>query len=697
MLKNLKITTRVVALAVFLLVFSGIVVGMLFGTMRTLSIEKSDSNILKEAQSVTVEYSEEFSAIYSLVESYAMSVENSILYGKSDRQDVVAMLERSLKHHPSIVAHGCGLEPNKFDGKDNQYKGNTEAGSDASGRYLAYVSLDSSGKALVDVLTGYDMPGDGDWYIVPMKTGGTFVSEPYYYDIAGVSTLMFTISAPIKIDGTPIGVVTADISLNPVQEKIQKSLVTERDVKSVMTTESGYIVASSLDSLRIGGNVQDTVFETSMKAQSDVLVTNVEGLEHSQVIAKAAVKIGNADQNWFFFRVVPESIAYRGYKFQRDVTIAIIVIALVGAIVMAGLIRRSIRKPISLFQNSMGIVSSGDLRSIKSFGTRDELGLLSDDFSKMVDNVRGTMVDVLKSSASVLEASSEMSNITDNINDNIGNVTTIVEEIAQANVKLAADIEEIVKKSYTLGEIIDNNKAVVGNAGEVTKSSMQTSIESSAILTELDRNTQVTRERSGDIAEAVASVNSSIASITNITTIIDAIASQTNLLALNASIEAARAGEAGKGFSVVAEEIRKLAEQTGEATKEIKNVVDAVVTKSGNAVETVSLVQDALREQFEVIRKTIQAFEEINRSFGDIQTSIDRMAKDSQIMDANKAEILDAITNIAAVSQETTAATEEATSTMHVQRAEIESLAEYANEIRNLSDNLKDSINRFTV
>ncbi|MDO4753981.1 MAG: cache domain-containing protein, partial [Bacillota bacterium] len=373
MLKNLKITTKVVALTLFLLGFSGLIVVMLFNTMRSLSIEKSDLDILKQAQSMTTEYSEEFSKIYALVESYAMSVENSILYKKSDRQDVVSMLERSLKNHPSIVAHGCGLEPNRFDGKDNMFRGNTKAGSDADGRYLAYVSLDSSGNALVDVLTGYDMPGDGDWYIVPMKTGETFVSEPYYYDIAGVSTLMFTISAPIKIDGKPIGVVTADISLHPVQEKIQKSLITEEDVKSVMTTESGYIVASSLDTLRIGGNVKDTVFETSLKAQESILVTDVEGLSRSQVIAKAEVTIGNADQSWYFFRVVPAGAAYKNYKFQRDVTIAIIVIALVGAIVMAWLIRRSIRKPIQLFQASMGTVSSGDLRSMQSFGSKDEL------------------------------------------------------------------------------------------------------------------------------------------------------------------------------------------------------------------------------------------------------------------------------------------------------------------------------------
>lgn len=698
MLRNMKITTRVVALAVFLLVFSSIVVTMLFTTMRTLSLEKANRDISDQASWITEVYSKEFTQVYNLVENYAKYVENSVARGKADRQEVIYMLGRSLKENPNIVGHGCGLEPNKFDGKDSLFKGKKSEGSDANGRYLAYVALDGTGKPTTDVLTGYDIPGEGDWYIVTMKTGQTYVTEPYYYDVNGVSTLMFTIAAPIKVNGTPVGVVTADISLRPVQERFAESLKSDGNVRSVLATHNGYIVASSVDDYKVDADLTNLILGKHVeKMDGDIFHSKIEGLRGEQTIAITDVHFGEAEQTWDLFRIVPTNVALSSYLTQRNITIVVIFVALVGVILFSWVIRNSIRRPIRQFQSQMGVVGSGDFRDVKSFGTRDELGVLSENFSAMIGNVSSTLSEVSRSSNTVLDAATNMSQITHSTNDNISNIVTIVEQIADANLKLATDIEEIVKKTYALGEIIDDNKMLVDTADEMTTRSQERSAESVKILRELDRNTVVTRERSNDISEAVTSVNNSIESITNITTIIDSIASQTNLLALNASIEAARAGDAGRGFSVVAEEIRKLAEQTGEATREIKEVIESVVQKSVVAVDAVALVQEALKDQFEVINKTSSAFTEINTLFGDIHKAITKVGQDSQIMENNKNEILDAITNIAAVSEETTASTEEATSTMQLQKSEVEELAKYSEEIKGLVESLKTSVDKFKV
>ncbi|MDO4800139.1 MAG: methyl-accepting chemotaxis protein [Bacillota bacterium] len=701
MFKNMKITTRVVVLAMFLLLVASVVVGVLFLMTKRLSLENAEQKVINEANEITTVYSKEFTDIYRKVENYAQTVEYYVSRSTINREEIIYMLGRSLRANRNIVGHGCGFEPNKFDNRDSMNRGKTETGSDENGRYLPYVTLNSNDDFAVDVLTGYDIPGEGDWYIVPMKTSLPHVTEPYMYEVNGVPTLMFTIASPILVRNNPVGVVTADISLHPVQDRFMEDLEGDDELRTVLATQEGYIVASNVGSYKVDSSLDATAIGKVIAGKDleveRVFETKIEGMKGDYTVIVTPVKFGDLGQAWNMFRVIPTSYVQRAYIATRNTLILVIIIAISGATFLAWMIRNSIRRPIRMFETAMHRVGSGDLTEAKGFGTKDELGHLSEQFATMIGQVRGTMTEVLDSSKVVNDASEQMSSIADTSANSIADVTLIVEQIADANLKQATDIEEIVKKTYALGETIEDNRKVAVAADEVTRRSRQKTLESVEILKKLDRNTAVTRERSQDIAEAVSSVNSSIESITSITTIIDSIASQTNLLALNASIEAARAGDAGRGFAVVAEEIRKLAEQTGEATQEIKSVIEAVVQKSGGAVEAVSLVEEALSEQFEIINRTSAAFDEINASFDNIQHAIRKVGEDSAILDSNKNEILDAITNISAVSEQTTASTQEATSAMQLQKTEIENLSVYAREIKDLSDALKASVDKFKV
>lgn len=701
MFKNTKITSKVLFLASFLIFVSTIIILILFMTVRQLSLEKAEQMVKNEANIAAEIFNEDFRDVSAKVVNFAERIRFHMVSLRISRKQMIEIIGQNLLTDTNVVGHGIGFEANEYDKSDHNFKEMTLLGSNEQGRFLPYMALGNDGKVTVDVLTGYDIPGEGDWYIEPMKTGQTVVTEPYMYDVNGVPTLMFTVSSPIIPVDKPVGVVTADVSLEKIQTTFNNELDKNSNILTVLTTERGYIVASNVDSYPVQSNFEGSnihsAFESAKNSAQSVSCLNIEGQNGEFIMVSSKITFNGTDQTWNVFRLQKVDYVLAGFN-QTVLYLTLVVIAgLIISILLGIAILRSVRKPIHQFESLMQVVGNGDLTQVKPFGTKDELGKLSIHFTDMICRIKETLVGVLHSSDLLNTASDNLSNISHISADSIREVSTIVEQVSTANIKQASDIEEIVQKAYQLGEIIDDNKNIVREANETTLKTKEIAMQAEEVFQLLDDNTNLTRERSVDITNAVTSVNSSVESISNITTIIDSIASQTNLLALNASIEAARAGEAGKGFSVVANEIRKLAEQTGLATQEIKTVIESVMEKSVEAVKKVELVQETQSEQFEIIRKTADSFAQINDSFSNIHTTIEKVGDDSLVLEQRKDEILDAITNISAMIQEMTASTQEAASLMQVQKTEIERLNEDAINVRQRSEELKTVVSKFRL
>ncbi|ANC22022.1 chemotaxis protein [Bacillus cereus] len=524
---------------------------------------------------------------------------------------------------------------------------------------------------------GYD-PTTRPWY----KDSEADVKKVHWgqpsYEIATGKLSVGVSKAITAQDGSVLGVVAMDVSLGTIQKLLHNIQYNNDGEMFIINDKNMALVYPE----KIGKDVsKEPLIKSLNKEVTKYAVTTIKG-EDVVVYSQSFDTM-----KWTLGIFYPKETIDGLLNSTRNTVIIMACISLLVGIVASYLFSRRLARPLQLLKNHVQKVAEGDLTLRMKVTSKDEVGELTKHFNDMVEQMN-EMVSKIKNSVSTVQqstnslhyltnetvaASREVSGAMDDVS---GGASTLANSVDEVSAQLENMAESVEQMNSSVGEI----KGVAGKAEEASKQGLNTM-----------RNLIRTRGQSSSIVvhteEASDKLEQRVGSIQNVVELIKGISDQTNLLALNASIEAARAGEQGKGFAVVAEEVRKLAEQSKEATGEITMMIGDVQLEVKRVVEVVSKLKDIADVQNKVTTEAEMEFRTIMSVVNTISTSVEKIVEEVHNIGYEQGEITAVMHTIAGTSQESAAVSEEVHAATESQ---VNHLEKVAHTMESLTEHMRD-------
>lgn len=400
-----------------------------------------------------------------------------------------------------------------------------------------------------------------------------------------------------------------------------------------------------------GANKALIVFDISTQGIKELLerftkYVKYDGKNYFYMMCKSQVVDG------YITVLVPKENIVKSSVQIRNITMVLVAISAVVAILLGCYITAGISINIKKSEKSLKRVSQGELfLPVKNERIpKNEFGRLHSAIRNTIDKMRALVLEVIKmigvvsdSGHRVNESGKQVSIYVQNMNEQMKQVENIVES---ESIEIENCNEQMEKLS---GEIKTVSKGIFGTIEQVHKSKdmIQGGI---AAVESMTKQSAETTQATGEVQKQVSMLGEKLVHISGFAGEIQDIASQTNLLSLNASIEAARAGENGRGFSVVAEEIRKLADNAGKTAASIQDMITEISTYSQAAVERVAIAENIVAMQEESVRNTAEAFNNLNHFLEEMISEMEELATEVEGMNTERKTTLHSIRSIAELS-----------------------------------------------
>lgn len=379
--------------------------------------------------------------------------------------------------------------------------------------------------------------------------------------------------------------------------------------------------------------------------------------------------------------------------------IVILVISSIASYLLGGYIVN----PIIAITNVMKNLGQLDFRfdpkdpAIKFVGRDDEIGMMIRSVKEMRDNVAEFISATSHSAEQLAATSEELSATSQQSSAAAEEIAQTIDEIAKGASEQAESTTSGADKLMILGRVIEKDKENITQLSAASRSVSRSISAGLEIVEDLETNTKANGEASRIVYESIVRTNESSGMISEASMLIASIAEQTNLLALNAAIEAARAGEHGRGFSVVADEIRKLAEQSTRSTKNIDLMVSKLIGDAKTAVQKMVEASEIGKSQERSVDQTRGKFNEIAREMEKAEQMVKLIEHAGVVMDEQKNQVQDVIQTLAAVSQENAASTQQASAAIEEQTASIEEISNASENLSDLAISLRHRIEKFKI
>ncbi|MGX8176417.1 methyl-accepting chemotaxis protein [Exiguobacterium artemiae] len=555
--------------------------------------------------------------------------------------------------------------------------------ADVKGGYLNWPKQDAS--------SGYD-PRKEIWYKQALENSSTVaMSEPYYDEATKLSIIGFS-KATLDDQANIKGVLSVYKSIDRLSQDMKRIEIGQKgfvfsytkDGKVVTHPNNNYFF-KKVDQLREKGKPYFAAPKQMINEESGSTIMDVGG-KKSVVIWQLSSKTG------FKLAVVLDHASlYAPKDAMLKQSLINFVVAIALATVIAWLIGRSINRPLSGLRNEALAIASGDLRSTprSKRWIRDELSDLGENFDAMRQKIRQTIVAMTDSAGTVRDASQDLSSNAAHVQNASVQIGQTMEEIAAAGETQTKQAERSSHAVYGVKErSIAMQTAATETLTEVA-SVAQAATRGSALtkqtITELLQHSDSLEQEIQNTSDFLGKRSDEIGKILGT---LQAISSQTNLLALNAAIEAARVGEQGRGFAVVASEVRKLAEESDQSAKQIKQLLGNIQQETQTAMGAMNGVMSDLKVSLESVKTTGTDFEQIAGSVQHVSKRTESLTGDISALTTATEDVSDAMGTILALTEENAAGIETSAASIQETNATIEAVTTAAAHLAQIATEL---------
>ncbi|MBC2581705.1 methyl-accepting chemotaxis protein [Clostridium sp. DJ247] len=385
--------------------------------------------------------------------------------------------------------------------------------------------------------------------------------------------------------------------------------------------------------------------------------------------------------------------------YNRDIKLVIgfIIIASIISLTAAIRMSSSIINPLNKSVQFAKELAEGNLKNNMNLKLKDELGELINSLNNTGEKLKDIVSQIKSTSTEVTSGSEQLSASIEDVNKVMNGIGQKISEISNSIQNTVFSVEEIDTSIQNISES-SNEVSILTSEAKIESFTLKQYAEKGKDSVDIAIHSMIDIEKAaGEVKFSINELDVLSKKIEDITSMIGNIATQTNMLALNAAIEAARAGEHGKGFSVVAEQVRKLAEESASAASKIESMILEVRNKTEIAVSTINIAETKVKEGSTVSKETADHINLVIRNTNMLLERINSITKQASNQAISTKKIAKTMKNIVTNAHNVGSASQEITASIESQIAVIEEISSTSEELSSMTDSLNDMVGYFKI
>lgn len=532
---------------------------------------------------------------------------------------------------------------------------------------------------------GYD-PRQREWYQEAMKHKGQVIIIPPYAS-KSTGTLVLTL-AKVTEDGK--GVVAINMHLNPLTEIVEQVKIGTEGYVYILDSERNYVIHPT----------SKPGTKATESAQTEYLFSKDNGIyEYTfENEMKELVFATNQTTGWKIAgTMLQKEITQQAAPILNRTLLTLLASFVFGSLVVYWIVMTYVARPLRVLTEASNQISHGDLTKQVEIQREDEFGVLGRTFNGMTESLQSVLSQVSDHAIQLAAASEELSASTDQSSLASEQIASTIQEVAAGTDKQVDSMDTTKESVHVMSGHVQH---IAKNAKVVTSTATLASERAfggNHAIQQAIRQMNSINETVGGLAQQVRSLGNRSNEISRIIELITGISGQTNLLALNATIEAARAGEHGRGFAVVADEVRKLAEQSANAAHQISQLIVDIQQDTNQTLVSMETAMKEVNNGISLVNTAGESFAQISEAIGETTHQIKEVSSAAEEISVSTRQVVGAIASVTSIAEESAACSQKVASAVEEQLASIEEITSSAHSLAHMADEMQALIGKFKV